>query len=350
MRRPNFPCSVCNKKFSRAEHMRRHKQEVHLSFLQGQGDHGLRALGQKVLDNRDDNIRDMTKALVDHLRKSGESEANICRVEQIMYSKLYEHTSDQSSAAFSPALHNSLQTTPSGSLAAPSRSSSPTLPGTSSQALPWTRSQALPGTSSRALPGTSSQALPVTSSRALTGPSSATLSTSSPYSPASFSFNTPSGSASTLQQVFGRDSENLQLVNLDRGENVIKLPADQSYLLVPVQPKVTVSDEPRQQKRATNHWCEPCEKSFRDKFNLEDHNKKVHGKRAKPLECERFFCHALFTSLLEKKEHMASCFWVCPEPECTRTGLKWKQEVISHQQSHARKSAKLARIAQYLAE
>ena len=140
MRRPNFPCSVCNKKFSRAEHMRRHKREVHLSLLQGEGDHELRAIGQKVLDNRDDNIRDMTKALVDHLQKSGESEANICRVEQIMYSRLYEHTSAQSSAAFSPALHNSLQTTPSGSSAAPLKSSSPTFPGTSSQALPWTQS------------------------------------------------------------------------------------------------------------------------------------------------------------------------------------------------------------------
>jgi hypothetical protein len=47
---------------------------------------------------------------------------------------------------------------------------------------------------------------------------------------------------------------------------------------------------------------------------------------------------------------MSSCFWVCPETDCTRTGLKWKQEVAWHQQWHVRRSEKAARIAQYLAD
>ena len=57
---------------------------------------------------------------------------------------------------------------------------------------------------------------------------------------------------------------------------------------------------------------------------------------------------ATFTSLKQKRSHMASCFWVCPELDCTRTGLKWTQEVEWHQQWHHRRAEKIARIAEYL--
>ena len=53
--------------------------------------------------------------------------------------------------------------------------------------------------------------------------------------------------------------------------------------------------------------------------------------------------------MLKPRDHMATCFWVCPEVGCTRTGLKWKQEVDLHKQYHFSQKDKLARIAALLA-
>ena len=204
-------------------------------------------------------------------------------------------------------------------------------------------------TSNYATPATPSQA--ATTFDVLPGSSSAS-------SPTSISVSAPSGSSSSLNQVLSRDSENIQIVNLEKGDHVVKLPAHQSYLLVPVLPKVTLRVETRGRKRSapppqpeapSKFRCEPCNKNFRDNFNLKDHEKKVHDQRDGSLICERYFCKETFPNVKAKRDHMATCFWVCPEVGCTRTGLKWKQEVDLHKQYHISQKDKLARIAALLA-
>ena len=138
--RPKFPCSVCNKEFSRLEHMRRHKREAHLR-PQGEVDQELGLIGRKVLEQRADSIKDLTKNLVDHLRASGETEARILQVQQIMDSRLYQPTSTRSVAASPPNL--------------PGSSSSANLTGSSAASLPGPSSSSLPGSSSASRPDSS---------------------------------------------------------------------------------------------------------------------------------------------------------------------------------------------------
>ena len=318
--RPTFPCSICKKNFSRADNLRRHKKEAHLQG--GEVDDELASIGQRILQQRAESINEITTGLIDYLRASGETEAKISEVKQIMESRMYNApTSSRSSFAATPS-------TPQGASPAAILGPSSTPATSSSSTL-----DSLPGSSSSTQPGSMSG------------------------SPLNFT-DTPAGVSSSLAQVFSKESDTLQIVNLGKGDHAIKLPADKSYLLVPVQAKV--NDEPRRSRRRPappptpapqgKFRCDPCDKEFRDSCNLKDHCKRVHGERSKPMECERFFCHASFNCLREKKAHMAACFWVCPEPGCTRTGLKWRQEVRLHKQSHLQRYEKLARIEGYLTQ
>ena len=93
---------------------------------------------------------------------------------------------------------------------------------------------------------------------------------------------------------------------------MVKLPAHQSYLLVPVLPKVTLRVETRGRKRSapppqteapSKFRCEPCNKNFRDNFNLKDHEKKVHDQRDSSLICERYFCKETFPNVKAKRPY-----------------------------------------------
>ena len=318
--------------------MRRHMREAHIrieesvsSDFAGQGDTGVALeVGRQVLELRAENIRDLTNFLVDDLRECGASEARIRKVQHIMSGKIVTPTaSAPSSTPLSPT-----------SLALGESASDASTVNQSPQAGTF-----MP-TSNHPSPATPAQA--ATTFDILPGSSSAS-------SPTSISVSTPSGSFSSLNQVLSGDSENVQIVNLEKGNHVVKLPAHQSYLLIPVQPKVTVQTRglkrsaaaPPQQDTPSKFRCEPCDKSFRDNFNLKDHCKKVHGERADSLACERYFCSRIFSTLKEKKDHMTT-FWKCPEVDCARKGLKWRREVSLHKQFHSRQKEKLARIAHYL--
>ena len=204
------------------------------------------------------------------------------QVQNIMNSRLYKPTSSLA-ISLSPSAPPG---TSSVTAVLPTDSWSSTTPSSTPQATFSVSLSAPPGPSSAALPTSITATLPPGSSTTALPQSSL----------ADFSFTTPADTSSTLQQVFGEDTEILQVVNLDRGEHIIKLPADQSYLFVPVQPKV-VAVEPRKGRKrpppppptSSSFKCEPCDLSFRDRFNLNSHIKRIHGESYKPLECDRFF-------------------------------------------------------------